>query len=215
MWSGVGMSLTDRAGALAGIAGSVLVFVFVTLAEPAGDPDDPSAVIANAAVDNRDSARVGAYVALLAAFSFVVFVSRLHSALRRATGPESWLPTAALVGGILLIVWLLVEAGFTFAASEPESYGGDTQVAKLFTLWSWNSANLLAPAFSALVGASTFVGFTARTFPPWFRWTGAVLLALILLIVTVLSAPGLATAPGTLWIFLASVVLATDRAADM
>lgn len=154
------MGLTDRVGALAGITGSVLVFVFVTLAEPAGDPDDPSALIAKAAVDNRDSARVGAYVALLAAFSFVLFVSRLHSTLRRATGPESWLPTAALVGGILLIVWLLVEAGFTFAASEPESYGGDTQVAKLFTLWSWNSANLLAPAFAAVVGASTFVGFS-------------------------------------------------------
>ena len=54
-----------------------------------------------------------------------------------------------LVGGILLIGWLLVEAGFTFAPTEPETYGSDTQVAKLFTLWSWNSANLLAPSFAA------------------------------------------------------------------
>jgi hypothetical protein len=54
------MKLIDRAGALAGIAGSVLVVVFVTLSEPAGDPDDPSAVTAQALVDNRASARVGA-----------------------------------------------------------------------------------------------------------------------------------------------------------
>jgi hypothetical protein len=170
-------------------------------------------VVAKALVENRDSARVGAYVALLAAFLFVLFVSRLHSDLRTASAPGSWLPTASLLGGFLLIGWLLVEAGFTFAASEPESYGEDTQVAKLFTLWSWNSANLLAPSFAALLGGSTFVGFSARIFPPWFRWSGVVFLALMLVIVAGLRAPGLAAAPGTLWIILASVVLATDRSA--
>ena len=205
------MTLIDRAGALAGLVGSALVLVFVSLSEPMADPDDPSSVVAEALVDNRDSARAGAYVALLAAFFLLMFVSRLYAVLRDASGPNSWLPTATLVGGIVLIGMVLIEAGFTFAASELQSYGQDTQVAKVFILWSWNSANLLAPSFCALLAGSTLVAFSANTFPTWFRWTGVALLALMLLMVALLRAPGLATAPGILWIVLASVVLATSK----
>jgi hypothetical protein len=85
-------------------------------------------------------------------------------------------------------------------------------VAKLFIIWPWNSANLLAPPFAALLAGSTLVAFSADAFPTWFRWAGTVLLALMLLIAGVLRAPGLATAPGTLWIILASGMLASRKA---
>jgi hypothetical protein len=140
-------------------------------------------------------------------------MSRLHGALREASSPNSWFPTMALVGGVLLSGVLLTEVGFSFASSELATYGEDMQVTKLFILWPWNSANLLAPPFVALLASSTLVTFATNAFPMWFRWGGAVLLTVMLLIGGVMRAPGLATAPGMLWIVLASVVLAsaTDR----
>lgn len=109
---------------MAGLVGVVLLENFVSLVDPGTNPDDPSAVIAEALVDNRSDIRLGAYVGVLAAFLLIVFVARLHGALRHAAGPDSWFPTLALVGGILLVAILLVEAGFTYAASELRSFGG-------------------------------------------------------------------------------------------
>lgn len=111
----------------------------------------------------------------------------------------SFMDRAAALAG-----WLLVEVGFTFAATEPESYGEDRR---------WRSCSRSGHGIQAtcslrhhaLLGGSTFVGFSARIFPPWFRSTGVVFLALMLVIVAVLRAPGLAAAPGTLRITLASV----------
>jgi hypothetical protein len=203
------MALADRAVALAGIAGAVLILLFVSLTEPSGSPDDPSSALARALVDNRDSARTGAHIGLIAVFFLIMFMSQLYGTLRDASGPTSWFPTLALVGGILLSGVLLTEVGFAFASSELASYGEDTQIAKLFILWPWNSANLLAPPFAALLAGGTLVAFSADAFPTWFRWAGAVLLTLMLLIAGVLRAPGLATAPGTLWIILASGMLAS------
>ena len=202
--------LIDRVGALAGLAAAVLIVIVVSLSEPPGEPDDPAAVLARELARNRHASRVGAYLALLAAFLLVVFVARLHGALREASGPSSWFPTVAVIGGMLLVSILLVEAGFGFAASELRTYGQDTEVAKLFVLWSWNSANLLAPPFSAMLAGSTIVAFSTSAFPTWFRWAGVLFLAVMLILVAALRAPGLAAAPGTLWLVLASLVLASS-----
>ena len=179
--------MVDRVGGAAGFGGMALVFVFVAMSEPLADPEDPSSVIAQALVDNKDSARLGAYVALIAAFLLIVFVSRLHGALRDLAGSSSWHPTVALVSGITLVGVVLIESGFTFAASELESYGQDPQVAKLFLLWSWNSASLYAPAFAGLLGGCTLVAFSANAFPTWFRWTSAALLVLLVLLAAVFA----------------------------
>ena len=201
------MSVIDRAGFLAGALGTALVLAYVGLAESGAEPEDSSSVIAAALVENQDSARLAAQLGLLAALLLTVFTSRLHGTLRSAAGPDSWFPTLALVGGVLIVGVLLVEAGLTYAASELESYGSDSQFTRLFIVWSWNSANLYAPGFIALLGGSTLVAFTAKAFPTWLRWTGAVLLTLSVFLVAVLRVPGLATAPGSLWVMLASVTL--------
>lgn len=208
------MSVLDRVGGVAGLAGAALVVFFVTLAESEADAVDSSAVAAAALVDNRDSARLGAYVGVLAAFLLIVFVARLHGALRNLAGPGSWFPGVALVGGAVLIGVLLIEVGFAFAASELRSYGQDAPVARLFILWSWNSANLFVPGLAALLVGSTLVGFSAKAFPPWFRWLGVALL-LVMLLTAASGAPGLAVAPGLLWVGLASILLALTPTAAL
>lgn len=202
------MTLMDRVAGAAGIVAVPPILAFVSLSEPMAVPDDPSAAIAQALVDNRDSARLGAYLGLLGAFVLIVFVSRLHGALRKAAGPDAWAPTVALIGGTLIVATLVVDAGFSFVASDLESYGQDTQVAKLFILWSWNSATFYAPGFAALLTGASLVAFHTNAFPGWFRWMSAALLSVMVLIATVLRFPGLAIAPGCLWVVITSVLLA-------
>ena len=202
------MKLMDRAAGACGIVGVALVVAFVSLSTPNANPDDPSSAIAEALVDNRDDARLGAYIGFFGAFLLIVFVSRLHSALRNATGPATWAPTVALIGGTLLVVTLVVDAGFSYAASELHSYGLETQVATFFLLWSWSSANLYAPGFAALLTGASLVVFRSNTFPGWYRWISVALLTVIALLVMVLRATWFVAAPGSLWIVITSILLA-------
>ena len=202
------MKLMDRVAGACGIVGVPLVVVFLSRSTPNANPDDPSSVIAKALVDNRDSARLGAFLGLLGAFLLIVFVSRLHGILRNATGPAAWAPTVALIGGILLVATIVVDAGFSFAASELQSYGQETQVATFFLLWSWSSANLYAPGFAALLTGASLVVFRSNTFPGWYRWISVALLAVIALLVIVFRAAWFVAAPGSLWIVITSILLA-------
>lgn len=107
----------------------------------------------------------------------IAFISRLYGVLRSASGSNSWFPTMALVGGILMTGVRLSEIGFIYPASELDSYGEDTQVAKLLILWRWNSANLLAPPFTARL--ALVARFPLVYFHDGFRWAGAGLRAVM------------------------------------
>ncbi len=210
------MSLIDRAGGLAGIGAAIYILflpgcicnLWVPRAEVDVGPEDSSALVAKTFGDNQESVRVGAYLGLIAVFLLIMFFSRLYGALRDASGPSSWLPIMALAGGILMAGVLLVEIGLGFASSELSSYGEETQVVRFFVLWGWNSANLFAPPFAIALVSTTLVALSAKAFPQWYRWASAALLVLLLLSSAVLRAPGLALAPGMLWMFLTSFVLA-------
>jgi hypothetical protein len=208
--------LIDRAGGLAGLGPAIYILflpgcicdLWMPTTGMDVEPEDSSALVAKAFAANGESVRVGAYLGLIAVFLLVMFFSRLHGALRDASGPNSWLPNMALAGGILMAGVLLIEIGLGFASSELSSYGEETQVVRFFVLWSWNSANLFAPPFAIALVSTTLVALSARAFPQWYRWASAALLALLLMTSGVLRAPGLALVPGMLWMFLTSLVLA-------
>lgn len=210
------MSWIDRAGGLAGL-GAAVHFLFLPgcvcdlwTVGPAGPeltPETPSAVIAAAFGADAGRARLTAALGLLAVFLLVVFFSRLDGVLRKGARPGSWFPSLTLVGGVLLAVILLVNAGFGFAASELTSYGEETQVVRFFLLWSWNVASLFAPAFALALLGTTLGAFTSVRLPGWYRWASAVLLVVLLL--SSLVGPGLAVLPGTLWMFLTAALLVT------
>jgi hypothetical protein len=209
------MSLTDRAGGLAGLGPAIYILFLPgcicdlwipTIGMEVG-PEDSSALVAKAFAANGESVRVGAYLGLIAVFLLVMFFARLYGALRDASGPSSWLPNMALAGGILMAGVLLIEIGLGFASSELSSYGEETQVVRFFILWSWNSANLFAPPFAIALVSTTLVVLSALAFPQWYRWASVALLVLLLVASGVLRAPGLALVPGMLWLFLTSFVL--------
>ena len=217
------MSVIDRIGGAAGLGGAVYFFflpgcvcdLWMGKSGHTVDigPETPTAEVARTFVAETDAARASAYVGLVAVLLLVVFFARLYGALQDASAPSGWLPMVTFAGGLLMAGVLLFDIGLSFAASELRDYGGETEVLRFFPLWRWNSANLFAPPFFLALFGTTFVAWSTRAFPNWYRWASPALLVLLLLSAGVLRAPGLAVFPGTLWMFLTALVLAT-RAID-
>ena len=210
------MSLIDRIGGAAGIGAAIyLLFrpgcicdLWIDESRAAYDipPETPSADIARAFAANTDSTRIHAYIGLIAVFLLLVFFSRLHGALRDAAGSRSWLPTAALAGGVLLAGVLTFDVSLSFAASELTDYGNETEVLRFFPLWGWSSATLWSPPFALALMGTTLVVWSTEAFPQWYRRMSTVLFVLLLLIAGV-GLPGLAIAPGMLWMFATGLLL--------
>jgi hypothetical protein len=210
------MSLIDRIGGLAGIGAAIYVLflpgcvcdLWLSESGPGIEiaPETPTAEIARSFIANAEAARTGAYIGLIAIFLLVVFFARLHGALRAAAGPRAWLPSVALVGGILMAAAMTFEVGLGFAASELGDYGNETEVLRFFPLWGWNAAALMAPPFALALFGTTFVAWSTHAFPQWYRWTSTVLMILLLLI-SAAGLPGFAIAPGMLWLLASGIVL--------
>ena len=211
------MTLIDRIGGAAGIGAAIYVLMlpgcvcdlWLDESRSALDisPETPSADIARAFAASTEAARIHAYIGLIAVFLLLVFFSRLHGALREAAGPNSWLPTASLAGGVLMAGVVTFHVGLDFAGSELTDYGAETQVLRFFPLWGWNSATLWSPPFALALLGTTSVAWSTRAFPEWYRWLSTVLFVLLLLIAGVLRMPGFAIAPGMLWMFATGVLL--------
>jgi hypothetical protein len=222
--AGERMTLIDRIGGAAGIGTAIYFFfrpgcicdLWLDESRAAYDiaPETPSAEIARAFAANTESTRTHAYIGLIAVLLLLVFFSRLHGALRDAAGPSSWLPTAALAGGVLLAGVLTFDVGLGFAASELTDYGNETEVLRFFPLWGWYSATLWSPPFALALFGTTFVAWSTRAFPPWYRWLSTVLFVLLLLIAGV-GLPGLAIAPGILWMFATALLLTLRQIAPV
>jgi hypothetical protein len=67
-----------------------------------GATDGPG-ILANLQRDPTIVNQVGFGLAILAFGAFLVFVAYLHRVLRRAEGPDGWLATVALGGGVLYL----------------------------------------------------------------------------------------------------------------
>ncbi len=142
---------------------------------------------------------------MAAAFALLWFIGYLHGHLRRAEGEGGWLASVALAGGITAAAMHLVDVSFTLAESVLSSYDADTQVAKTYLIYHWESASVLAPGLGTLVAASTLAGFRYGALPRWLNWFGVAIVILLLLVAT--QTPGLGAILASLWIIAASIAL--------
>lgn len=197
--------VSDRLVSLSGAAGVALTFGFVALGSHGASPDDPPAEIAAALIDNSDRAEIGALLGLGAALLLMIFVARLHATLKRASD-SSHFATLALIGGAAIVAALLINIVVELAQASTTRNAPET--AQMLVQVSWNIAAIYAPGFAALMLGTTASCFKASPFPPLIKWLSVALLVLLALIVLVLRAPGLGTAPGSLWVIAISLTLA-------
>jgi len=97
----------NRRERFAWIAG--IVFVLALLAETtisAGLPinqNDSAAKIAGALRDHRNTVLVAAYLSIIYAVAFVIYLAKLHDLLRGVAPPARALHSFVLIGGLLLV----------------------------------------------------------------------------------------------------------------
>ena len=139
------------------------------------------------------------------------FSSYLYAHLRKAEETAGWAAVLVLGGGLVLVALLLIESGFYYAGSEIKDYDGDTQVAKMIHLWSWNSTSLFAPGFAAILFGSAVSGFRHRAIQRWLVWLSVAMLVILIGVAVVLRSPGIGAGVGFLWTMIASLTLAFAR----
>jgi len=99
---------------------------------------------------------------------------------------------------------LLLAAHFSQAFTVLSRYGGETEVAKALYVLEWNSYLLVeAPALAGLIGATTAIGFTYKTFPLWLNLWGA----LLTLVLVGPFLPGIGVIVAFMWMAVVSIIL--------
>jgi hypothetical protein len=105
-------------GPLMGIVFVVLVIVAAVVSGETPDIDDPPGEIVSFYLDNDSSQSWAGAVLALACVAFLFFLASLRRALRAAPGDDGGLSTAALIGGVLLVVGATIFAGITFTLGD-------------------------------------------------------------------------------------------------
>jgi hypothetical protein len=123
--------------------------------------------------------------------------------LRRTEGPEGWLSTVVLAGGLLSAGALLIWVNTLLGLGAIEDYGTEAAAARALAALSWDGTTTLVAPFALLIGATAAAILRDRTLPVWLGWFS--LLAVIPFVIPSVSWMGLFVL--ALWIPIMSVVL--------
>jgi hypothetical protein len=165
----------ERVGAASGAAYVVLLMVGGSMLT-AGTTDTTKPTGEEALANWRHiaetgSAKLGLTLALLAFAAFAVFLGYLHGVLRRVEGPESWLPTAAVVAGVLALVIKWGSAAFVDAAIVRKDELSPDLARTLTDLDNAAFWVSLLP-YAVFVGVSALVILRTRFVHSAFGWVG-------------------------------------------
>jgi hypothetical protein len=161
-----------------------IVFVVGLLAEAvisAGIPinqDDSAAKIAGALHDHRNTVLVAAYLSVVYAVAFVIYLAKLHGLLRGATPRARILHPLVLVGGVLLVALhgvsdigiygLLGGKLATYAAQHDQ---GLSYTLYLLTFALDSVGDVFGSVF--LIAAGLLV-IETRVLPRWLAWIAVI-----------------------------------------
>ena len=212
--------------------GAGIVFVLALLAETAisaGLPinqDDSAAKIAGALRDHRNTVLVAAYLSVIYAVAFVIYIARLHDLLRDVTQVPRFLPTLVLIGGVLLVALHGVsDIGiYGLLGGKLATYAAHHEQGLSYTLYLLTFAlDSVGDAFGSvfLIAAGLLV-MQSRVLPRWLAWMSVIGGVLLFL-----QAFGLGGVIGTyglvidligfvlflLFVLLSSAILMRDRGA--
>ncbi len=82
--------------------------------------------------------------------------------------------------------------------------------AQVLTTTGWETARIAAVPFLAMVAAAVVAGRSSEVFPAWIRWFSVAMLVPLVLALAPVGPAGLRGLLGTVWVLVASLVLAAD-----
>lgn len=161
-------SVLSRLGPAAGVVGTGLLFAgLMTASEPpeGTSPTDAPASIAATLAANADRTRTGVAFALAGLSLVFWFLGWLRGRIRAAAGGPGVLDAVAFGGGVAGSAGLLVYLALLVASSNP-AVAGHPDAATTILLLQWEYGGVLAPAYAALVGATSVAVLRHRLLPP-------------------------------------------------
>jgi hypothetical protein len=199
----------ERITALTGAASVIVLHVGSAIGDTGGKGIDPTmgpdAIVAGTR-PLVGELQVAASLLCLSAVLLLVFLGPLWRRLRTAS------EGAAVVGvaGGVLGAGLLVSYARNGIAMATAADLGDGTTAQVLVTSDWETARILAVPFLAMVVAAVVAGFSPGVFPVWFRWFSAVMAVLLVLALAPVGPAGLMGLLGSLWVLVASVLLAAQ-----
>lgn len=142
------------------------------------DQNDSAAKIANALADHRERALVIAYLSVVYATAFVIYLSALHDRLRLVAAPSRAAHSLVLIGGVLLIALHGVsDIGITgLLGAKLATYSAQHDQGIAYTLYLLTFAlDSVGDVFGSLflVAAGSLV-LTSSALPRWMGWLSVV-----------------------------------------
>jgi len=202
-----------RAAALAGAASLPLFFAGTMFADvesgPAGlYPGSPDSQLVKVFVEHRDQQLIAASLYAAGAVATLVFLGPLWARLR--AGAE-WLAVVAVAGGVTAgVLWMVIGAGWSVTAVVAADFN-DAAAARFLMVAGWESGRLTAAPYMVMVAAATVTGFRHHVFGTWFNAFGLGITALLTLALFPSSPAGLIGMLATVWVLVASLVLAFGK----
>ena len=199
----------DRLAALAGAGSTVAVVAGSSIADTGGKGVDPTMGpdgILRVIRDLVGELQLGASIMCLAAVLLLVFLGPLWRRLRTASEPAA---VVAVAGGVLAAGLFVDYARDTIALATAAELG-DGVTAQVLTTAGWETARILAVPFLAMVAAAVVAGIGSDAFPAEFRWFSVAMLVPLVLAFSPVGPAGLLGLLGTVWVLVASLVLAAD-----
>jgi hypothetical protein len=167
-----------------GVWAAGIVFVVALLAETAvsaGLPinqDDSAAKIAHALHEHRDTVLVAAYLSMVYAVAFVIYLAKLHDMLRDAARPSGVLHSLVLIGGVLLVALHAVsDVGiYGLLGGKIATYAALHDQGLSYTLYLLTFAlDSVGDVFGSLfLIAAGLLVIQSRVLPRWLAWIAVV-----------------------------------------
>ncbi|HYU39876.1 MAG TPA: hypothetical protein VEM59_08570 [Acidimicrobiia bacterium] len=163
----------EQYGAAAGLLFVVLVVVSAFVASSPPAIDESAREVAKYFRDHDTAIRVGAFLAGLAALSFLWFLGSLWSRLRR---PEETRRLATITAGGGVVTIALVLSGFAIKSTIALRL---RELGPLGARFFWTLSNVVIGmasfSIAVLVAATSIAALRTKVFPAWLGWVGVVL----------------------------------------
>ena len=161
----------DRVTGIAGIIATVLLFAPIIAISTLGEPGfDATRAEAATFFQNGDTAWVAVLeaTAALGMMAFLWFVAGLTTILRRAEGEPAWRSTVALVSGVLVAAYGVIDASWDAAFNRGDEL--DPGIAMFaFDLGNLGFANAWL-ALGSFAIASGWAVLSGRALAAWWGW---------------------------------------------